>query len=72
MLTSQSIRARVGAVREGAVFTELYHLTASQTTTSYRSLIAAAFFLGLAGSSFAVGAAFVSRWLSGLALAALV
>ena len=31
-------------------------------TTSYGSLIAAAFFLGLAGSSFAIGAAFVSRW----------
>jgi nitrate/nitrite transporter NarK len=91
------------------VFTELYHLTASQTaflvavpvllgslarlpmgmltdrfggrgvftilmlasaiaawivptTTTYASLIAAAFFIGMAGSSFAVGAAFVSRW----------
>lgn len=32
------------------------------TTGSYPSLLAAAFFLGLAGSSFAVGAAFVSRW----------
>ena len=31
-------------------------------TTSYRSLIGASFFLGLAGSSFAVGAAFVARW----------
>ena len=31
-------------------------------THSYGSLIASAFFLGLAGSSFAVGAAFVSRW----------
>ena len=31
-------------------------------TTSYRSLLAAAFLLGIAGSSFAVGAAFVSRW----------
>jgi nitrate/nitrite transporter NarK len=31
-------------------------------TTSYASLLAAAFFLGLAGSSFAIGAAFVSRW----------
>jgi len=31
-------------------------------TTSYGSLVAAAFFLGLAGSSFAIGAAFVSRW----------
>ena len=31
-------------------------------TTGYRSLVSAAFFLGLAGSSFAVGAAFVSRW----------
>jgi nitrate/nitrite transporter NarK len=31
-------------------------------TNSYGSMVAAAFFLGLAGSSFAVGAAFVSRW----------
>ena len=31
-------------------------------TWSYGSLLASAFFLGLAGSSFAVGAAFVSRW----------
>jgi nitrate/nitrite transporter NarK len=31
-------------------------------TTSYRSLVAAAFFIGLAGSSFAIGVAFVSRW----------
>jgi nitrate/nitrite transporter NarK len=31
-------------------------------TTSYQTLLASAFFLGLAGSSFAIGAAFVSRW----------
>jgi len=31
-------------------------------TGSYQSLVAAAFLLGMAGSSFAVGAAFVSRW----------
>lgn len=31
-------------------------------TGSYPSLLAAAFFIGMAGSSFAVGAAFVSRW----------
>src|SRR5690606_41539096 len=31
-------------------------------TTSFASLVAAAFFIGMAGSSFAVGAAFVSRW----------
>ena len=31
-------------------------------TTSYASLLASAFFIGLAGSSFAIGAAFVSRW----------
>ena len=31
-------------------------------TGSFESLIAAGFFLGMAGSSFAVGAAFVSRW----------
>lgn len=31
-------------------------------STSYPSLLLAAFFIGLAGSSFAIGAAFVSRW----------
>jgi NNP family nitrate/nitrite transporter-like MFS transporter len=31
-------------------------------STSYASLLMAAFFIGLAGSSFAIGAAFVSRW----------
>ena len=31
-------------------------------TTSYAALLAAAFLIGMAGSSFAVGAAFVSRW----------
>ena len=31
-------------------------------TTTYRALLAAAFLIGMAGSSFAVGAAFVSRW----------
>jgi nitrate/nitrite transporter NarK len=31
-------------------------------TTSYQSLVLAAFLIGMAGSSFAVGAAFVSRW----------
>jgi nitrate/nitrite transporter NarK len=31
-------------------------------TDSFRSLLAAAFLIGMAGSSFAVGAAFVSRW----------
>src|SRR5512145_475353 len=31
-------------------------------TGSYRALLAAAFLIGVAGSSFAVGAAFVSRW----------
>lgn len=31
-------------------------------TTSYATLLVAAFFIGMAGSSFAVGAAFVSRW----------
>ena len=31
-------------------------------TTSYATLLAAAFFIGLAGSSFSIGAAFVSRW----------
>ena len=31
-------------------------------TTSYAALLAAAFLVGMAGSSFAVGAAFVSRW----------
>src|SRR5512134_3252690 len=32
------------------------------STWSYGSLLIAAFFIGMAGSSFAVGAAFVSRW----------
>lgn len=31
-------------------------------TTSFGALVASAFFLGVAGSSFAIGAAFVSRW----------
>jgi MFS transporter, NNP family, nitrate/nitrite transporter len=31
-------------------------------TASYQSLLIAAFLIGMAGSSFAVGAAFVSRW----------
>src|SRR5205085_7359866 len=31
-------------------------------TGTYRSLLLAAFLVGMAGSSFAVGAAFVSRW----------
>src|SRR4249920_3241832 len=31
-------------------------------TSSYASLLVAAFLIGMAGSSFAVGAAFVSRW----------
>src|SRR5688572_5655245 len=31
-------------------------------TTSYEALLVSAFFIGLAGSSFAIGAAFVSRW----------
>jgi MFS transporter, NNP family, nitrate/nitrite transporter len=31
-------------------------------TNSYSALLVAAFFIGMAGSSFAVGAAFVSRW----------
>ena len=31
-------------------------------TRSYGSLLVAAFLIGMAGSSFAVGAAFVSRW----------
>ena len=50
-----------------AMFTLLMGLSAVAAwlvplTGSYRSLLAAAFFLGLAGSSFAIGAAFVSRW----------
>jgi len=31
-------------------------------TSSYASLLSSAFFIGLAGSSFSIGAAFVSRW----------
>jgi MFS transporter, NNP family, nitrate/nitrite transporter len=50
-----------------AMFTVLMGLSAVAAwlvtlTDSYHSLLAAAFFLGLAGSSFAIGAAFVSRW----------
>jgi len=50
-----------------AVFTLLLAFAATAAwfvpgTGSYRSLLVAAFFLGLAGSSFSVGAAFVSRW----------
>lgn len=50
-----------------AMFTILLALSAVAAwlvpqTNSYGSLIAAAFFLGLAGSSFAIGGAFVSRW----------
>ena len=50
-----------------AMFTLLMVLSAAAAwlvpeTTSYGGLVAAAFFLGLAGSSFAIGAAFVSRW----------
>jgi nitrate/nitrite transporter NarK len=49
------------------VFTALLVLSALAAfavpvTTSYQSLLFAAFFIGMAGSSFAVGAAFVSRW----------
>jgi nitrate/nitrite transporter NarK len=50
-----------------AMFTLLLILSAVAAwlvpeTSSYRTLVASAFFLGLAGSSFAIGAAFVSRW----------
>jgi nitrate/nitrite transporter NarK len=50
-----------------AVFTALLLTTAGAawivpTTTSYRGLVVSSFLIGLAGSSFAVGAAFVSRW----------
>ena len=50
-----------------AMFTGLLLVSAAAAwavpmTTTYGSLIAAAFFIGLAGSSFAIGAAFVSRW----------
>jgi nitrate/nitrite transporter NarK len=49
------------------VFTALLIFSAAAAflvplTTSYGLLLAAAFLIGLAGSSFAVGAAFVSRW----------
>jgi nitrate/nitrite transporter NarK len=49
------------------VFTALLTFSAAAAflvplTTSYRLLLVAAFLIGLAGSSFAVGAAFVSRW----------
>jgi NNP family nitrate/nitrite transporter-like MFS transporter len=50
-----------------AIFSALLVLSALAAwlvpqTTSYGSLLGAAFFLGMAGSSFSVGAAFVSRW----------
>ena len=50
-----------------AVFTLLLLASAAAavvvpSTWSYASLLVAAFFIGMAGSSFAVGAAFVSRW----------
>ncbi len=49
------------------VFTSLMLFAAAAAigvtfTRSYASLLGAAFFLGMAGSSFSVGAAFVSRW----------
>jgi MFS transporter, NNP family, nitrate/nitrite transporter len=49
------------------MFTILFMLVAMAAAIvplahSYNSLVAAAFFLGLAGSSFAIGVGFVSRW----------
>jgi MFS transporter, NNP family, nitrate/nitrite transporter len=49
------------------VFTALFLLVAAACLTAplahdYRSLVEYAFFLGLAGSSFAVGVGYVSRW----------
>ena len=50
-----------------AMFTVLLIVSAAASwmvsmTSSYESLLVSAFFIGLAGSSFAIGAAFVSRW----------
>lgn len=50
-----------------AMFTALLAISAVAAfavalTNTYSSLLAAAFFIGLAGSSFAIGAAYVSRW----------
>ena len=50
-----------------AMFTILLLLSSAAAwlvplTSSYATLLAAAFFIGLAGSSFAIGAAFVARW----------
>jgi nitrate/nitrite transporter NarK len=50
-----------------AVFTALLAFSSAAAfvvplTSSYGSLLTAAFLIGMAGSSFAVGAAFVSRW----------
>jgi nitrate/nitrite transporter NarK len=50
-----------------AMFTALLLLSSAAAwivslTTSYEGLIAAAFFIGLAGSAFSIGVAFVSRW----------
>ena len=51
------------------VFTILMVLASSSAlvvpvTSSYNSLLAAAFFLGIAGSSFAVGVGYLSKWVS--------
>ena len=50
-----------------AMFTVLLFVSSAASwavslTSSYESLVASAFFIGLAGSSFSIGAAFVSRW----------
>jgi MFS transporter, NNP family, nitrate/nitrite transporter len=50
-----------------AMFTILLVISAAAAwlvsmTSSYEALLVSAFFIGLAGSSFAIGAAFVSRW----------
>ena len=46
----------------GLLFTSAVAAWLVPLTNSYAGLIAAAFFIGLAGSSFSIGVAFVSRW----------
>src|SRR5512134_1280537 len=59
MLTDRFGGRAVMSVLMAAVAVPVYLVPAA---SSYRSLLVAAFFLGLAGSSFAVGVGYVSRW----------
>jgi MFS transporter, NNP family, nitrate/nitrite transporter len=59
MLTDRFGGRAIFAVLMAAVAVPVWLVPAQQ---SYTSLVAVAFFLGLAGSSFAVGVGYVSRW----------